>query len=228
MNQIAIKCQNIKKHYGESENRIEALKGINLDIYRNQLTILAGPSGSGKTTLLSIIATILTPDAGQLILLDEDISGMSEMEKARFRRHRMGIVFQSLFLIPTLTVAENVALPLLIAGESQEAAMEKAKEMLKMMHMEKRAHVSPALLSKGQQQRVAIARAMINESQIILCDEPTSALDHVAGFELMTFLQNLTTTSLKTVLVVTHDRRLFPFANRIVNMIDGQISDEAT
>lgn len=149
---------------------------------------------------------------------------MSEQEKTLFRRKHLGIVFQSLFLIPTLTVIENVALPLTIAGYSQHAAMGKAMELLKRMHIAHRSHSSPSLLSKGQQQRVAIARAMINESKIIVCDEPTSALDHTIGAEIMSFLRDLALEFSKTVLVVTHDHRIFPFANRIVNMVDGQLT----
>lgn len=226
MDQIAIKCRGIKKSYGTDENRVEALRGIDLDVFSQKLTILAGPSGSGKTSLISIIATILTPDEGQLILLDQDISGLSNNEKAQFRCNNLGIVFQSLFLIPTLTVAENVGLPLIIAGHTEEYAKHKAMELLKRVHLDHRSKVSPSHLSKGQQQRVAIARAMINESKILICDEPTSALDHVTGYEIMDFLHELATNSSKAVLVVTHDPRIFSYADRIVNIVDGQLTDD--
>jgi putative ABC transport system ATP-binding protein len=223
MTSVAVKCVGIKKSFGDKENRIEALKGIDLEIYQGQLTLLVGPSGSGKSTLLSIITNILTPDAGEIFLLGQEINRMSPHEKARFCRHHLGVVFQSLFLIPTLTNAENVALPLLLDGCHQHQAQEKAISLLNQMNLGSRAHLPPTQLSKGQQQRVAIARAMVNESKIIVCDEPTSALDQAAGLEVMSFLHELAHDASKAVLVVTHDHRIFPFADRIININDGQI-----
>jgi putative ABC transport system ATP-binding protein len=223
MSDVAIRCRGIKKSYGEREARVEALKGIDIDIYQGQLTLLVGPSGSGKTTLLSIITTILTPDEGQLILLDQDIRRMSDSQRAEFCRNNLGIVFQSLFLIPTLTVIENITLPLVIGGSDQQMASNKAMELLDRMHLAHRAHASPFSLSKGQQQRVAIARAMINDSKILVCDEPTSALDQTSGLEIMTLLREKVLHSSRAVLVVTHDHRIFSFADRIININDGQI-----
>lgn len=223
METIAISCQNIKKHYGPPENREEALKGINLDIYKGQLTLLVGPSGSGKTTLLSIFSNILTPDDGQLYLLGQDISKMDELEKAKFCREHLGIVFQSYFLVPSLNLAENVALPLIIEGINPKKAEQKAVEMLKNFHLDHRYSSKPNVLSKGQQQRVAIARAMIKDASIILCDEPTSSLDHTAGMEVMALLHKVAKDFSKAVLVVTHDHRIFECADRIVTISDGQI-----
>lgn len=224
MKNIAVKCKGIKKVYGENETRVDALRGIDLDINDSELTLLVGPSGSGKTTLLSIITTILTPDEGQLFLLGREVTSMTENDKALFRQKNLGIVFQSLFLIPTLTVVENVTIPLLIEGISQEEAEQKAMGILKQMNIGHKAHTSPNNLSKGQQQRVAIARAMINNSKIIVCDEPTSALDHVAGGEVMHLLHDLALQSSRAVIVVTHDHRIFPHAQRIVYMNDGLIT----
>lgn len=220
----AISCRGIKKTYGTKEYLVEALKGIDLDIYMGQLTLLVGPSGSGKTTLLSIITSILTPDAGSVSLLGQEIATLPSEERAKFCQENLGIVFQSFFLIPTLTVAENVSLPLLIAGCSEEEAIEKAIETLKHVKIVEKAHVSPANLSKGQQQRVAIARAMVHDSKIIVCDEPTSALDQVAGQEVMSFLREGVLHDQRAVLVVTHDQRTFSYADRIVYMNDGQIT----
>lgn len=225
MTQASIKCRNIQKSYGIGEAEVLALKATNLDIAPGQLTLLVGPSGSGKTTLISIIATILTPDSGELTLLGEEIEKMNEEQKAHFRRNNIGIVFQSLFLIPTLTNAENVALPLIVGGMEEKSAIEKAIVFLEKVHLGNRAFHSPTTLSKGQQQRVAIARAMINEAPIIICDEPTSALDHTAGFEIMQFLQELANNSSKTVLVVTHDPRIHSYADRIIPMSDGEICE---
>lgn len=218
-----IECYNIKKSYGKDDNKVLALQGIDLEVFSEQLTLLVGPSGSGKTTLLSIITSILSPDEGELFLLGKNLNRMKMKEKALFCRDHLGIVFQSLFLIPTLTIEENVALPLLVAGVSRKIAEEKALALLDLMHLGGRAQVPPTELSKGQQQRVAIARALINDAKVIVCDEPTSALDHTTGAEIMTILHTLARQSLKTVLIVTHDQRTFPFADRIVTMSDGQI-----
>jgi putative ABC transport system ATP-binding protein len=220
-----ISCRGIKKGYGSRENRIEALKGIDLDVYPGHLTLLVGPSGSGKSTLLSIITTILTPDEGQLYLMGRETSKMREREKALFCRKNLGIVFQSLFLIPTLTVLENVSLPLIVEGMSSQQAEKKAVEFLDRVHLAHRRHDTPTVLSKGQQQKVAIARAMVNDSNILVCDEPTSSLDQTAGREVMTLISDLATHASRTVLVVTHDHRIFHFADRILTMNDGLISE---
>ena len=224
MSEVAIQCRGIKKSYGENDNRVEALKGIDLDVEKGKLTLLVGPSGSGKTTLLSIITTILTPDEGELLLLDQDIRKMAENKRAEFCRDNLGIVFQSLFLIPTLTCAENIMLPLTIAGANSQTSMDKALDLLSRMHLSHRSHASPTKLSKGQQQKVAIARAMINDSTILICDEPTSALDQTSGLEVMSLLREKVLHSSRAVLVVTHDHRTFPFADVIIKMDDGQIT----
>lgn len=228
MKSSAIICKGIKKSYGQGENRVDALKTTDLEIYKGELTLLVGPSGSGKTTLVSIIATILSPDEGELILLDTDMLALSELNKADFRCRNIGFVFQSLFLIPTLTIAENVALPLIVGGMEEKLAEDKAIEFLDKVHLAHRSNVAPTQLSKGQQQRVAIVRAMINDAPIIICDEPTSSLDHVSGFEIMEFLHKLAKNSSKAVLVVTHDPRIFSYADRIIAMSDGEISPEGT
>lgn len=226
MSDIAIECKNITKCYGSDENKVEALKSTNLSIHKGKLTLLVGPSGSGKTTLISIIATILTPDTGELWLLDERVDKMTELEKAHFRLKNLGIVFQSLFLVPTLSISENVALPLIVSGMDEKPAIEKAVSYLEKVRLAHRADVSPKNLSKGQQQRVAIVRAMINEAPILICDEPTSALDHVSGYEVMKFLHEIARNSTKAVVVVTHDPRIFSYADRIVEMCDGEILPE--
>lgn len=220
----SIICNQISKTYGSDDNKVQALKTTQLEIFPKQLTLLVGPSGSGKTTLISIIATILTSDTGELILLNQKMQNLTELQKANFRCSNIGIVFQSFFLIPTLTVAENVALPLIVGGMEEKLAIEKALECLEKVHLSKRAHLSPNSLSKGQQQKVAIARAMINEAPIIICDEPTSSLDHTSGFEIMEFLHELANKLTKTVLVVTHDPRIFSYADRIIPMSDGEIT----
>ena len=226
MENPAIQCKDIGKSYGQNETRIDALKDINLEVESGKLTLLVGPSGSGKTTLISIITTILTPDEGQLFLLGQEVSRMSNTERSAFCRNNLGIVFQSLFLIPTLTVLENVSLPMLVGGFKEKEAHAKAKEILTKLNLEHRAGVPPTQLSKGQQQRVAVARAMVNNSKIIVCDEPTSSLDQAAGLNIMHLLQDLAHNSGRAILVVTHDHRIFPFADRIIQISDGQITKE--
>lgn len=226
MKDVAIVCKKIKKTYGTGETRIEALKGIDLEVKKGELTLLVGPSGSGKSTLLSILTTILSPDEGEIYLLGQNIQNMSHEAKASFVNKNLGMVFQSLFLIPSLTALENVSMPLLVSGHKEKEAEAKSIHILKRFNLAERAHHSPSNLSKGQQQRVAIARAVVNDAQILVCDEPTSALDQTNGHEVMTLLKDLSSKSEKAVLVVTHDHRIFPFADRIVNMNDGLIVEK--
>lgn len=226
MENSVIRCKGIRKAYGTGDNRVDALKSTDLEIFSGQLTLLVGPSGSGKTTLVSIIATILTPDAGELYLLNHNMEEKTTEEKARFRCENIGFVFQSLFLIPTLTIAENVALPLVVRGMDEASAVIKAKSLLERVRLDHRAHFPPTQLSKGQQQRVAIVRAMINDASIIICDEPTSSLDHTSGGEVMEFLHELAKDTSKAVLVVTHDPRVFSYADRIIPMSDGEVTPE--
>lgn len=222
---ITIECKGIKKSYGKGESKVEALRGIDIEILEGKLTLLVGPSGSGKTTLLSIINTILTPDDGDLFVLGHHINQMGEMEKAAFRNQNIGVVFQALYLIPTLTVLENVTLPLIIQGENEAEAEKKAIPILEQLNIEEKIHFSPINLSRGQQQRVGIARALISDPKIIICDEPTSALDQAAGSEFMSLLHDRVLHKNRTVFVVTHDQRIFPYADRIININDGLIQE---
>lgn len=220
---ISITCKKIKKNFVNNKNKTQALRGIDLDIMDKKLTLLVGPSGSGKTTLLSIIETILTPDEGDLFILGHHMNKMNEMEKALFRNKNIGVVFQTLHLIPSLSVLENVTLPLIIKGEDKNQAEKKGISLLKQLHIGEKIHFSPIQLSRGQQQRAAIARALINNPKIILCDEPTGALDKENGQECMTILRNLALQEGRTVFVITHDHRTFPFADHIITINDGLI-----
>lgn len=220
---ISIKCKGIKKSFINGENKTEALKGINLEIFDEKLTLLVGPSGSGKTTLLSIIETILTPDEGDLFILGHHMNKMNELEKAYFRNENIGFVFQALHLIPTLTIIENVILPLIIKGEDENKAKKKATSLLKQLHIKEKMNFSPTQLSRGEQQRAAIARALINDPKIILCDEPTGSLDQENGHAFMAILRDLASFENRTVFVITHDHRIFPFADHIININDGLI-----
>lgn len=223
---ITIKCKGIKKFYRDSKTKIAALRGIDLEIYDKKLTLLVGPSGSGKTTLMSIIQTIVTPDEGDLFILGHHVNKMNELEKAHFRNINIGVVFQNLYLIPSLTVLENVILPMIIKGENETIAKKKAIDLLKKLNIGEKIESPPTQLSRGQQQRVAIARALINDPKIIMCDEPTSALDQEHGSAFMAILQELVLTDDRTVLVITHDYRIFHFADQIIKLNDGLIEEE--
>jgi putative ABC transport system ATP-binding protein len=220
---VGISCRDLTKYYGDADNQIAALKSIDIDIYQSQITLLVGPSGSGKSTLLSIVANILTQDQGKVFLLGQDISLFTQSQKANFIQKNLGIVFQSLFLIPTLDIHDNVALPLMIAGIDKNEAYEKAFLALEEVNMEKRKHSLPLNLSKGQQQRVAIARAIVNDAKIVLFDEPTSALDAESGQDLMILLKHFAEKKEKTIFIVTHDSRIFSYANKIIHLSDGRI-----
>ncbi len=222
----AIKCKGIKKNFNNSESKTAALKGIDLEIFYNKLTLLVGPSGSGKTTLLSIIATILAPDEGDLYILGQHMNEMNELGKASFRNENLGIIFQTLHLIPTLTVLENVTLPLIIKGENVDNANKKAQDLLTKLHIKEKMNRSPIQLSRGEQQRTAIARALINNPKIILCDEPTASLDQDNGKAFMSILRDLVSFDKRTVIVITHDHRIFSFADHIINISDGLIEHE--
>jgi putative ABC transport system ATP-binding protein len=223
---ISIKCKGIKKCFINGENRTQALKGIDLEIFDEKLTLLVGPSGSGKTTLLSIMETILTPDEGELSILGHDVHKMNELEKAAFRNEAIGVVFQALHLIPTLTVLENVILPLIIKGDNENEAKKKGVLLLEQLRIKEKMDLPPNHLSRGQQQRAAIARALINDPKIILCDEPTGALDQENGHAFMAILRELASSGKRTVFVITHDHRIFPFADHIININDGMIENK--
>ena len=223
---ITIECKGIKKFYQQEKIKTDVLKGVDLEIHDKKLTLLVGPSGSGKTTLMSIIQTILTPDGGDLFILGHHINKMNELEKAHFRNKNIGVVFQNLYLIPSLTVLENVTLPRIIKGESEHAAKKKATDLLKKLNIAEKIESPPTQLSRGQQQRVAIARALINDPKIIMCDEPTSALDQEQGAVFMAILQELVLIEDRTILVITHDHRVFHFADQIIRLNDGLIEEE--
>ncbi|MHA3053288.1 ABC transporter ATP-binding protein [Acinetobacter sp. ANC 4640] len=220
---VAIKCSDVTKDYGIGDAKVTALRGINLDVYRGELLILAGPSGCGKTTLISIIGGILKRDAGKCTILGKDVENMNTAERARFRGTSIGFVFQTFNLLPSLTIAENVAVPLLISGEERKFALQRARVVLDQVGLSEREDALPSQLSGGQQQRVAIARALVHEPKIIICDEPTSNLDHATGHAMMEILRNVVQAPDRALVVVTHDTRIYEFADRIAYMDDGKI-----
>ncbi len=222
---LAVRCRGITKSYGTGEARVPALRGIDLDVFRGELLMLVGPSGCGKTTLISVLAAILDQDAGECSVLGRDLRSLSQRERARFRGATIGFVFQQLNLLPALSAVENVAVPLLINGVSRHAALERAAAVLGEVGLGERLQALPAQLSGGQQQRVAIARALVHEPRLIVCDEPTSALDHQTGHNVMELMRRVATGPDRALVVVTHDARIFGFADRIAHMDDGRILD---
>lgn len=219
----AVTCKGITKVFGEGENKVDVLRGVDLEVYKGELLILMGPSGSGKTTLISIIAGILTQTAGDCLLANQDINHAVDNEKTSYRGKHIGFVFQSFNLIPMLSCAENVAIPLLLNHVDKKIAEERGREALKEMDIGQKADISPRNLSGGQQQRVAIARAMVHDPDLIVCDEPTSCLDHEMGLKIMGLLKKISVEKKKTVIVVSHDLRIVNFADRIVHLEDGKI-----
>jgi len=223
--QNAVRCTGLIKNFGEGEAQVNALQGVDLDVMFGDLLMLVGPSGCGKTTLISIIAGILDPDAGECVLLGSNLQEMRSDERTRFRGKSVGFVFQAFNLLLSLTVAENVAVPLLISGMDRKAAVARAGMVLDSVGLGDRKNTPAAQLSGGQKQRVAIARALVHEPKLIVCDEPTSNLDHAAGQQVMDILRRVARTPERAVLVVTHDPRIFEFADRIAHMDDGKIVD---
>jgi putative ABC transport system ATP-binding protein len=221
--EYAVICREIEKWFGEGEARVHALRGVDLEIRLGELAMLAGPSGCGKTTLLSVIAGLLDSNSGELEVLGEIPARVSPQERIRFRRRNLGFVFQQYNLLPALTAAENVAVPLLAAGINRGEAVAEATRLLAQLGMEERASSPPAQLSGGQQQRVALARALVHKPRLVVCDEPTSALDAKTGHTVMELLSEVAVRPDRAVIVVTHDSRVFEFADTIAHMNDGRI-----
>lgn len=221
--QPAIRCRNLVKEYGSGNSLVRALRGVDLDVYPGELTLMVGPSGCGKTTLLSVVAGILEPTSGDVDVLGTNIAKMPQWRKVKFRRDNIGFVFQQYNLLPALTAAENVSVPLILAGWAKRKAVDAAVKMLGQMDMGSRVHSLPTKLSGGQQQRVAIARALVHHPQLLVCDEPTSALDAKTGHTIMEILRSVAVEGDRAVIIVTHDSRVLEFGDRIARMEDGHI-----
>jgi putative ABC transport system ATP-binding protein len=220
---VAVSCRGLTKAFGDGEARVMALRGVDMDVDAGQMTLLVGPSGCGKTTLISIIAGLLDPTDGDVSVLGEDLRRMRGARLVRFRGKNIGFVFQQYNLLPSLTAAENAAVPLVIAGRPRREAVAKAREVLDAVGVGDRANSLPNQLSGGQQQRVAIARALVHEPRLLVCDEPTAALDAASGRTVMQLLRKVAVQPGRAVIVVTHDNRVFGFGDRIVSMSDGRV-----
>ena len=222
-NQIAVYCNGVTKTYVTGPTKVIALRGVDLEVRMGEMLMLVGPSGCGKTTLISVVAGILDHDEGECFVFQKDLRAMGQTKKTRYRGHNVGFVFQAFNLLPTLTALENVSVPLLILGPPRREAETKAGKILTQVGLEARLRALPAQLSGGQQQRVAIARAMIHRPKLIVCDEPTSALDAETGQMVMGILREKALSEDRALIIVTHDNRIFNFADRIARMEDGRI-----
>jgi putative ABC transport system ATP-binding protein len=228
LEKVAVRVRGVTKEFGSGGAVTRALRGVDLDIPYGELLMLVGPSGCGKTTLVSIVAGTLEPTAGDVAVLGQDLVRMSNGRKVKFRRDNVGFVFQAFNLLPALTAAENAAVPLLIAGWNRRRAVEAAADILDQLGMGDRLANLPSELSGGQQQRVAIARALVHEPRLLVCDEPTSALDAQNGRITMELIQKIAVQPGRAVIVVTHDSRVYSFADRIASMEDGRIDSVAS
>jgi putative ABC transport system ATP-binding protein len=230
----AVRVAGVTKTFGKGQAAVAALRGVSMTIPQGQLIMLVGPSGCGKTTLLSIISGVLDADAGEVEVFGQAWSKLSTDKKTKLRGELIGFVFQQFNLIPTLTAAENTGVPLVIRGASLPSALVRAREALASVSLGDRGGAMPTELSGGQQQRVAIARALAGRPRLLVCDEPTANLDAKTGQQVMEIVRNATREAQtdgqgrqfrRTVIVVTHDPRIFHYADRIEEMEDGRVKD---
>ena len=222
-NGIAVSCKGVTKSYVTGPTQVFALRGVDLEVRSGELIMLVGPSGCGKTTLISVMAGILDHDEGECLVFSQDLRAMGQTRKTRYRGANIGFVFQAYNLLPTLTALENVAVPLLLLGKRRAEAHSRAKDILEKVGLGDRLDSLPAQLSGGQQQRVAIGRALVHGPRLLVCDEPTSALDHDTGRLVMEVLRNTALSRERALIIVTHDNRIFNFADRIARMDDGRV-----
>ena len=225
MSAALLELLDIKKSYYLGNQELPVLKGITLDIFKNEYVALMGPSGSGKSTLMNILGCLDSPTGGKYILNGHDVSAMADNDLAAVRNTEIGFVFQQFNLLPRLTAAENVALPLIYAGVSKKDRIQRAEAVLAQVKLEDRMHHKPNELSGGQCQRVAIARALINNPAIILADEPTGNLDSKTSHEIMDILGKIHADG-NTVILVTHEEDISFFAHRVVRLKDGLVETD--
>jgi len=218
-----VQVVDLRKTYQTARQPVEALRGVSLDIPAGRFAAIMGSSGSGKSTLLHLIGGLTPPSSGSVFVEGRDLARMSDRERTLFRRRRMGVVFQDFNLLPTLTAAENVALPRLVDGESLDGVREKAERLLTAVHLEHRLDHRPDAMSGGEQQRVAIARALLNDPAIILADEPTGNLDSKQSVEIWLLLRRVCAEHGTTVVMVTHEAQGAAYADDVIVLRDGGI-----
>jgi putative ABC transport system ATP-binding protein len=223
METFAIKANNVTKWFGEGDARTIAVREANFEARYGELLYIVGPSGSGKTTLLSMISGILKPNGGNVIVEGKDLWAMSDDEIADLRLNRIGFVFQDYHLFPRLTTVENVAIPLILKKTNWNEAIRISLEYLEIVGLKDRAQLQPVKLSGGEQQRVAIARAIVSKPDILIFDEPTASLDGDTGRKIVEFVKSNILNDKRCIIIVTHDSRIYEYADTIMNMEDGKI-----
>jgi putative ABC transport system ATP-binding protein len=217
-------AREVTKEYMSGDHKLAVLRDVSFTITQGAFVAIVGPSGSGKTTLLGLLAGLDTPTRGSVLLDDSDLGKLNENERARLRGEKVGFVFQTFQLIPTLTALENVQVPLELRGS--EGAAERARELIDRVGLAERGHHFPTQLSGGEQQRVAIARAFANAPKILFADEPTGNLDHATGRRIFELLQSLNSDGGSTIVLVTHDASLASQASRIIRLLDGAVVED--
>ena len=223
MSATAIRADNLVKWFGEGDARTYAVRGVSFAANFGEMLFIEGPSGSGKTTLLSMISGILRPNSGSVAVKDADIWTMPSDHLAEFRLNTIGFVFQDYHLFPRLTTAENVAIPLILRKQDWDESLKLARHYLEIVGLRERSELPPVKLSGGEQQRVAIARAVVSAPDILIFDEPTASLDGDTGRRILEFVKSEVLNEHRAILVVTHDARIFSYADRIIRMEDGKI-----
>lgn len=218
-----IQVKKLYKIYRVGENKVRALNGVDLTIYRGEFCSIVGTSGSGKSTMLNMLAGLEKPTKGEIVIAGQHLEKMSENELVKFRREHVGFIFQSFNLLGTMDAVENVALPLMFRGVPKKERMEKADKMLDLVGLSKHKDHRPNEMSGGQQQRVGVARALVLDPEIIFADEPTGNLDSNTSAEVMRLMQKVVRERNQTLVMVTHDNHLASFADRIFHIIDGKI-----
>jgi ABC-type lipoprotein export system ATPase subunit len=227
MNEPLLSARGLTRTYTLGKRALEVLRGVNLDVARGEFLALRGASGAGKSTLLHLIGGLDAPNAGEIHFAGQNLAALSQIELAHFRRHRVGFVFQSYYLLPELDALENVCLPARVARVPAAQAGARGRDLLARVGLKDRMEHKPYELSGGEQQRVAIARALINEPELLLADEPTGNLDSHTGEGIIELLKNLRAENKTTLIIATHDARVAAHAERVVELVDGQIKSSS-
>ncbi len=223
MKQVALKASNLNKCFGEGDARTFAVRDVSFEALAGEILFIVGPSGSGKTTLLSMISGILQPNSGEVLVGDKNLWSLSSNDLADFRLNKIGFVFQDFHLFPRLTTAENVAIPLILRRMPWDEAIAIAQEYLDIVGLKNKADLPPMKLSGGEQQRVAIARAIAAQPDILIFDEPTASLDGDTGRKILEFIKSKILNPNRCIIIVTHDNRIFEYADAIMKMEDGKV-----
>ncbi len=227
-NAFAVRCRGVIKDFGSGQTTMRVLHGIDLDVPFGKQTFIVGPSGCGKTTLVSVIAGLLSATGGDIDLLGTPLKSLRGSRLVDFRARNLGFIFQQFNLLPALSAVENASVPLLVQGFSKRRAEQAARQLLERLGMGPHLKKYPNQLSGGQQQRVAIARSLVHNPRVLICDEPTASLDAETGHAVMEMLKELATAIDRAVIVVTHDNRIYSFADQIAHIADGRITEIET